>query len=87
MDFPLILLRTIVENFLLPSHSVNCNRRKGKGRHKKKEIAVPNVLGVLDQSSLFPEGILSGGAVLDTLFFMVNKMAALFADFKHTEYI
>jgi len=33
---------------------------------------------------LFPEGILSGGAVLDTLFFMVNKMAALFADFKHT---
>ena len=32
----------------------------------------------------FPEGILSGGAVLDTLFFMVNKMAALFADFKHT---
>jgi len=52
MDFPLILLRIIVENFLLPSHSVNCNRRKGKGRHKKKEIAVPNVLGVLDQSSL-----------------------------------
>ena len=35
----------------------------------------------------FPEGILSGGAVLDTLFFMVNKMAALFADFKHTEYM
>ena len=39
---------------------------------------------VLFMIYVLPEGILSGGAVLDTLFFMVNKMAALFADFKHT---